>query len=72
MNSPLLPPRDPDDDTLRLECGVFGVFGVRDASTVVALTAAPTGVSLAALVVGVATLFGFFRAIVLTDRGDAV
>jgi amidophosphoribosyltransferase len=29
--------RHPDDDQLRLECGVFGVFGVRDASAVVAL-----------------------------------
>ena len=29
--------RDPDDDALRLECGVFGVFGVRDASAVTAL-----------------------------------
>jgi amidophosphoribosyltransferase len=29
--------RDPDDDTLRLECGVFGVFGVRDAAAVAAL-----------------------------------
>jgi amidophosphoribosyltransferase len=29
--------RDPDDDTLRLECGVFGVWGVRDASAVTAL-----------------------------------
>ncbi|MBS0297626.1 MAG: amidophosphoribosyltransferase [Proteobacteria bacterium] len=32
-----VPPRDPEDDQLRLECGVFGVFGVRDASAVVAL-----------------------------------
>ena len=31
------PARDPDDDTLRLECGVFGVFDVRDAAAVVAL-----------------------------------
>ncbi len=30
-------PRDPDDDRPRLECGVFGVFGVRDASAVTAL-----------------------------------
>jgi len=29
--------RDPDDDTLRLECGVFGVFDVSDAAAVVAL-----------------------------------
>lgn len=29
--------RDPDDDSLRLECGVFGVFGVPDAAAVVAL-----------------------------------
>ena len=29
--------RHPDDDQLRLECGVFGVFGVRDASAVTAL-----------------------------------
>src|SRR3954466_13853317 len=29
--------RDPEDDTLRLECGVFGVFGVRDAAAIVAL-----------------------------------
>ncbi len=32
-----LPWRDPEDDTLRLECGVFGVFGVRDAAAVAAL-----------------------------------
>ena len=32
-----LPCRDPDDDRPRLECGVFGVFGVHDASAVVAL-----------------------------------
>ena len=31
------PWRDPEDDTLRLECGVFGVFGVRDAAAVAAL-----------------------------------
>lgn len=31
------PARDPDDDQLRLECGVFGVFDVRDAAAVVAL-----------------------------------
>ena len=31
------PWRDPDDDTLRLECGVFGVFDVRDASAITAL-----------------------------------
>ena len=29
--------RDPDDDQLRLECGVFGVFDTADASSVVAL-----------------------------------
>ena len=29
--------RDPDDDTLRLECGVFGVFGHADASSVTAI-----------------------------------
>ena len=29
--------RDPDDDRPRLECGVFGVWGVRDASAVAAL-----------------------------------
>jgi len=29
--------RDPDDDSLRLECGVFGVWGVPDASAVTAL-----------------------------------
>jgi amidophosphoribosyltransferase len=29
--------RDPDDDSLRLECGVFGVWGVQDASALVAL-----------------------------------
>ena len=32
-----VPARDPDDDRPRLECGVFGVFGVRDASAIVAL-----------------------------------
>ncbi|MFZ4607478.1 MAG: amidophosphoribosyltransferase [Caulobacter sp.] len=32
-----IPARDPDDDTLRLECGVFGVFEVDDAAAVVAL-----------------------------------
>ncbi|WP_425998082.1 amidophosphoribosyltransferase [Caulobacter sp. DWR1-3-2b1] len=32
-----VPRRDPEDDTLRLECGVFGVFGVRDAAAVAAL-----------------------------------
>jgi amidophosphoribosyltransferase len=31
------PPRDPDDDAPRLECGVFGVFGLPDASATVAL-----------------------------------
>ena len=30
-------PRDPDDDTPRLECGVFGVFDIEDASAVTAL-----------------------------------
>jgi amidophosphoribosyltransferase len=29
--------RDPDDDRPRLECGVFGVLGVRDASAITAL-----------------------------------
>ena len=29
--------RDPDDDSLRLECGVFGIFGVPDASAVTAV-----------------------------------
>ena len=29
--------RDPQDDKLRLECGVFGVFGVEDAAGIVAL-----------------------------------
>ncbi|MDH4385900.1 MAG: amidophosphoribosyltransferase [Caulobacter sp.] len=29
--------RDPDDDTLRLECGVFGVYEVAEASAVTAL-----------------------------------
>ncbi len=32
-----LPWRDPDDDTPRLECGVFGVFGAEDAAAVAAL-----------------------------------
>jgi amidophosphoribosyltransferase len=31
------PWRDPEDDTLRLECGVFGVYGVRDAAAITAL-----------------------------------
>lgn len=31
------PPRDPDDDSLRLECGVFGVFDVAEASGLTAL-----------------------------------
>ncbi len=31
------PWRDPSDDTLRLECGVFGVFGVPDAAAIAAL-----------------------------------
>jgi amidophosphoribosyltransferase len=30
-------PRDPEDDTLRLECGVFGVFGAPDAAALTAL-----------------------------------
>src|SRR5262249_9178527 len=34
---PALPERDPDDDGLRLECGVFGVYGVHDASAIAAL-----------------------------------
>ena len=29
--------RDPDDDTLRLECGVFGVYNSPEASVVTAL-----------------------------------
>lgn len=29
--------RDPDDDSLRLECGVFGVFGIDDASALTTL-----------------------------------
>lgn len=29
--------RDPEDDSLRLECGVFGVFGVNDAASLTAL-----------------------------------
>lgn len=29
--------RDPDDDSLRLECGVFGIYGMEDASAVTAL-----------------------------------
>ncbi|MET0338344.1 MAG: amidophosphoribosyltransferase, partial [Caulobacter sp.] len=29
--------RDPEDDALRLECGVFGVFGTEDASAITAL-----------------------------------
>ena len=31
------PPRDPDDDTPRLECGVFGVFDTAEASGITAL-----------------------------------
>ncbi len=31
------PPRDPDDDAPRLECGVFGVFNVAEASGLTAL-----------------------------------
>ena len=31
------PWRDPEDDTLRLECGVFGVFGAREAAAIAAL-----------------------------------
>jgi len=34
---PHAPWRDPDDDRPRLECGVFGVFGVAEASAVTAL-----------------------------------
>jgi amidophosphoribosyltransferase len=34
---PAPPPRDPDDDSPRLECGVFGVFGANQASTITAL-----------------------------------
>ncbi|MDC7682013.1 amidophosphoribosyltransferase [Asticcacaulis sp. BYS171W] len=29
--------RDPDDDTLRLECGVFGIYGMDDAAAVTVL-----------------------------------
>jgi amidophosphoribosyltransferase len=32
-----LPWRDPDDDQLRLECGVFGVWGAPDAAAITAL-----------------------------------
>ena len=35
--APFIPPRDPDDDTMRLECGVFGVWGIPDAAAVVTL-----------------------------------
>ena len=31
------PVRDPDDDSLRLECGVFGVFGAEQAAGLTAL-----------------------------------
>jgi len=31
------PPRDPDDDTPRLECGVFGVYDVNEAAAITAL-----------------------------------
>ena len=31
------PPRDPDDDSLRLECGVFGIFDTPEASGITAL-----------------------------------
>src|SRR3954466_15697876 len=31
------PVRDPEDDTLRLECGVFGVFDVEAAAAIAAL-----------------------------------
>jgi len=31
------PWRDADDDTLRLECGVFGIYGMREAAAVTAL-----------------------------------
>lgn len=34
---PYPPYRDPDDDSLRLECGVFGVFGAPGAAGIVAL-----------------------------------
>lgn len=37
MTEPAPTGRDPDDDQLRLECGVFGVFDVPEASAVVAL-----------------------------------
>jgi amidophosphoribosyltransferase len=35
--APWPPVRDPEDDTLRLECGVFGVFGTPEASVLTAL-----------------------------------
>jgi amidophosphoribosyltransferase len=34
---PPIPIRDPEDDSPRLECGVFGIFGVPDASAVTAV-----------------------------------
>jgi len=37
MTATDLPPRDPDDDALRLECGVFGVWRAEDAAALVAL-----------------------------------
>jgi amidophosphoribosyltransferase len=36
-SDPPLPPRDPDDDQMRLECGVFGVWDTVEAAAVVAL-----------------------------------
>ncbi len=37
INGPFFPERDPDDDTLRLECGVFGVWDHAAASAMTAL-----------------------------------
>jgi amidophosphoribosyltransferase len=37
MTSYTLPARDPDDDQLRLECGVFGVWNAPDAAAITAL-----------------------------------
>ena len=37
MTQKTIPARDPDDDQLRLECGVFGVWGAPDAAALTAL-----------------------------------
>jgi amidophosphoribosyltransferase len=37
MTSGQVPLRDPDDDAPRLECGVFGVYGVEDAAAIAVL-----------------------------------